>query len=110
MSILYYLSDCMIPFIIVFLVGYGICKKVDIFDEFIEGAKDGFLTVYKIMPTLIGLMVGVGILRQSGFMEWLAGTACPAGRFSSFPGRASPALYCKDVFFFGGDRTASGRI
>lgn len=61
MEVLYYISDCMIPFVILYLVGYGMCKKVDIFDSFIEGAKDGFLTVYKILPTLIGLMIGVGI-------------------------------------------------
>ena len=54
MEVLYYISDCMIPFVILYLVGYGMCKKVDIFDSFIEGAKDGFLTVYKILPTLIG--------------------------------------------------------
>lgn len=95
MSILYYLSDCMIPFVIVFLVGYGICKKVDIFDEFIDGAKDGFLTVYKIMPTLIGLMVGVGILRQSGFMEWLAGLLAPLVDFLRFPGELLPLFIVK---------------
>ena len=61
------------------------CKKVNIFDEFIEGAKDGFLTVYKIMPTLIGLMVGVGILRESGFMEWFAGLLSPVVAFLHFP-------------------------
>lgn len=95
MSILYYLSDCMIPFVILFLVGYGICKKVDIFDEFIDGAKDGFLTVYKIMPTLIGLMVGVGILRQSGFMEWLAGLLAPLVTFLRFPGELLPLFIVK---------------
>lgn len=85
----------MIPFVIVFLVGYGICKRVDIFDEFIEGAKDGFLTVYKIMPTLIGLMVGVGILRQSGFMEWLAGLLAPLVDFLRFPGELLPLFIVK---------------
>ena len=45
MRILYYISDCMIPFVILYIVCYGMMKKVDIFDEFIEGAKDGFLTV-----------------------------------------------------------------
>ena len=85
MNFLYYISDCMIPFVILYLVGYGMCKKVNIFDEFIEGAKDGFLTVYKIMPTLIGLMVGVGILRESGFMEWFAGLLSPVVAFLHFP-------------------------
>ena len=69
MNILYFLSDCMIPLVIVLVVAYGMFKKVDVFDEFIEGAKDGFLTVYKIMPTLIGLMIGVGILRESLAMD-----------------------------------------
>ena len=72
MNILYFLSDCMIPLVIVLVVAYGMFKKVDVFDEFIEGAKDGFLTVYKIMPTLIGLMIGVGILRESLAMDYLA--------------------------------------
>ena len=95
MSILYYISDCMIPFVILYLVGYGMCKKVNIFDEFIDGAEDGFRTVYKIMPTLIGLMVGVGVLRQSGFMEWLAGIPAPPVDFLHFPGELLPLFIVK---------------
>lgn len=95
MRILYYLSDCIIPFVILYLVGYGLCKKVDIFDEFIEGAKDGFMTVYKILPTLIGLMVGVGILRESGFMEWLGTVLAPVVRFLHFPGELLPLFIVK---------------
>lgn len=95
MNILYYISDCMIPFVILYLVGYGMCKKVDIFDEFIEGAKDGFLTVYKIMPTLIGLMIGVGILRESGFMEWVANLLAPVVQFLHFPGELLPLFVVK---------------
>lgn len=95
MEVLYYISDCMIPFVILYLVGYGMCKKVDIFDSFIEGAKDGFLTVYKILPTLIGLMIGVGILRQSGFMEWLAGMFAPVVNILHFPGELLPLFIVK---------------
>ena len=95
MSILYYISDCMIPFVILYLVTYGMCKKVDIFDEFIEGAKDGFLTVYKILPTLIGLMIGVGVLRESGAMEWFAGLLSPLVQFLRFPGELLPLFIVK---------------
>ncbi len=98
MSFLYYISDCMIPFVILYLVGYGMCKKVNIFDEFIEGAKDGFLTVYKIMPTLIGLMVGV-----------CRPVIAPC-RISAFSGGIVLPLYCKNVFLFSGHRIASGCI
>lgn len=95
MNVLYWISDCMIPFVILFLVGYGMAKKVSIFDEFIEGAKDGFLTVYKILPTLIGLMVGVGILRESGAMEAIAGLIKPVVTILRFPGELVPLFIVK---------------
>jgi spore maturation protein B len=85
----------MIPFLILFLVGYGMCKKINVFDVFIEGVKDGFLTVYKILPTLIGLMVGVGILRESGFMEWLAQILIPVVSALHFPGELLPLFIVK---------------
>ncbi len=95
MNILYYISDCMIPLVILCVVGYGMCKKVDIFDVFIEGAKDGFVTVCKIMPTLVGLMIGVGILRESGFMEWLSGFMSPLVDILHFPSELLPLFIVK---------------
>ena len=56
------LSDAMIPLLIFSIVGYGLLSHHNVYDDFIKGAKDGFQTVIGIMPTLIGLMVGVGIL------------------------------------------------
>ncbi len=95
MRILYYISDCMIPFVILYLVGFGLLKKVDIFDTFIEGAKDGFVTVYKILPTLVGLMIGVGVLRESGAMESLAHFLSPLVEFLHFPGELLPLFIVK---------------
>lgn len=54
------------------IVAYGVAKGVKVYDTFIQGAREGFLTVIRIMPTLIGLMVAVGILRASGFLDFLA--------------------------------------
>ena len=85
----------MIPFVILYLVGYGLLKKVDIFDTFIEGAKDGFVTVYKILPTLVGLMIGVGVLRESGAMESLANFLSPLVEFLHFPGELLPLFIVK---------------
>ncbi len=72
MKILSWISEMMIPFLIFYIVGYGVITKVSVYDEFTEGAKKGLSTVVKIMPTMIGLMVGVGILRASGFLDLLA--------------------------------------
>ena len=72
MNILLFISDAVIPILIFSIVGYGLLNHHNIYDDFIKGAKDGFQTVIGIMPTLIGLMVGVGILRASGFLALLS--------------------------------------
>lgn len=64
-------SNIIIPVIIFYIVAYGISTKTNVYEEFIKGAKDGFHTVIQIMPTLIGLMVAVGILRASGFLDFV---------------------------------------
>lgn len=72
MKLLMYVSDCLIPFLIVYIIAIGISKKNPVYDQFVEGAKDGLKTVVNILPTLIGLMIGVGVLRASGFLDFLA--------------------------------------
>ena len=63
MGVMIFLSDIMIPLLIFGIVGYGILNRQNIYEEFIDWAKDGFQKVIGIMQTLIGLMVAVGILR-----------------------------------------------
>ena len=69
MKFLIFLSNTIIPLLIFYIVGTGLLQKQNIYEEFIHGAEDGFRTVIKIMPTLIGLMVAVGILRASGLLD-----------------------------------------
>ena len=64
-------SNIVIPLLIFYIVAYGIVSKCKVYEEFINGAKDGLKTVLKIVPTLIALMVGVGVLRSSGFLDFL---------------------------------------
>ena len=69
MRILTVLSDLMVPLLIFYVVGLGLLMKQDVFGDFLNGAKDGMRTVIGIVPTLIGLMAAVGVLRSSGFLE-----------------------------------------
>ncbi|MGN1172047.1 MAG: spore maturation protein [Lachnospiraceae bacterium] len=71
LSVLSNLSNIIIPLVIFYIVAEGILAKTNIYEDFIKGAKDGFQVVIRIMPTLIGLMVAVGILRASGFLDFV---------------------------------------
>ena len=95
MSIIVTVSSMIIPAIMLFIVGYGMIKKKNVYDDFVNGAKDGFTTVIKVMPTLIGLMVAVGVLRESGFMTDLGNAL---GKFTDpigFPGQLMPVTIVK---------------
>ena len=77
------------------IVCFGVLKKVEVYDTFVKGAKDGFATVLKIMPTLIGLMVAVGVLRASGFLDFLAGLMQQFTGKIWFPGELVPLTLVK---------------
>lgn len=90
MSFLLYISNLIVPAIILGIVTYGILMKVNVYDEFIKGAKKGFGTVIQIMPTLIGLMVAVGVLRASGFLDFLAKMIGKVTSYIGFPSQLVP--------------------
>ena len=90
MKIFLYITDLIVPFMILGIVAYGVAKGVKVYDTFIQGAREGFLTVIRIMPTLIGLMVAVGILRASGFLDFLAEGIGRITAAIGFPGELVP--------------------
>ena len=85
-----YLSDFIIPVTILFIVVFACIKKVNIYDAFIEGAFDGLKTVVDILPTLIGLMVAVAVLRSSGFLSFLTDILKPFVQWTGFPAEIIP--------------------
>lgn len=72
MQVLLYLSEAIIPLLLLYIVGMGLVKKQNVYEDFLSGAKTGIQTAVKLMPTLIGLMVAVGVLRASGFLDFLS--------------------------------------
>lgn len=72
MAFFCYLSDFIIPIIIFYVVAYALTEKVNVYDEFVSGAAEGLRIVVQILPTLVGLMAAVGMLRASGFLDFLA--------------------------------------
>lgn len=92
-----FLSNLMIPLIIFYIIGYGLMTRTDIFDAFVKGAADGMRVVFEILPTLIGLMIAIGLMRESGFLTILADALAPIVQCLNFPARVVPLTLIKMV-------------
>jgi spore maturation protein SpmB len=57
--------------IIIAFIGGGVYKRINVFEAFIDGAKEGFQVMIKIIPYLVGMLVGIGVFRASGAMDYL---------------------------------------
>ena len=64
-------SNILLMTIIICFILAGVFKKVNVYDAFIEGAKDGFKTAVRIIPYLVAILVGIGVFRASGAMDML---------------------------------------
>ena len=95
MRLFLYISDFIVPFMILSILIYGIFAGVNVYDTFIQGAKRGFWTVVRLMPTLIGLMAAVGILRASGFLEFISEIIENVTEQIGFPGALVPLTIVK---------------
>ena len=95
MNFVLFLSDFILPFTVLYIVGYGLPTKVNVFDEFVEGAKDGLRVVVGIVPTLVGLMVGIGIMRASGSLDMLSNLIKPLTDLFHFPSQLVPLALVK---------------
>ena len=90
-----YLSDFIMPLLFFYIIGFGLLMKVNVYDEFVKGAKKGLSTVVSILPTLVGLMMGVGILRASGALDALGKILQPAAELLHFPVELIPLSVVK---------------
>lgn len=66
------ISAAILPLMILTIITFGIIKKVSVYEEFVEGAKDGFNVSVKIIPYLVALIVAVSMFRASGAIDLIA--------------------------------------
>ncbi|MBO5149547.1 MAG: spore maturation protein [Anaerotignum sp.] len=90
MNILLTISDFIIPVTILFIVVFGCLQKVDIYEVFLEGAKEGLQTVIDILPTLIGLVMAVEVVRAGGLLDLMVECIRPFADTVGFPAELAP--------------------
>lgn len=97
MKFLVTLSDFLVPTVMFLIVVYGLIHKVDVFQSFVDGAKEGINVVLSILPTLVALMLGIAMLRTSGALDGLVRLLSPLISFSNFPTEVIPVALMRTV-------------
>ena len=116
------LSDTIIPLIFMIVIVHALSRGISLFDVFVKGVGDGLETVRLVFPTLLGLMVGVGILRSSGALDLVTHSLAGLTGGRGFPvelipmtsmrvvsASAARGLYLDVMSTFGAD-SFSGRL
>ena len=70
-QISYIASNVLLFGLIVFFICFGLIKKLNVYELFIEGAKDGFKTAVQIIPYLVAMLVAIGVFRSSGALDYI---------------------------------------
>ena len=97
MQFLNFVSNLAMPLIILIIVIYGLKEKRKVFDDFLDGAKEGIGIVLSIFPTLIGLFVAIGVLRSSGILDIIIRILNPILSMINFPTELMPLAMLRPI-------------
>ncbi|HZK57606.1 MAG TPA: nucleoside recognition domain-containing protein [Clostridia bacterium] len=96
-KVLSYISIMAIPLMMTVILLHGWIKGVNIYDSFVEGAAEGFKTSIKIMPYLIAIFIAVGLMRKSGFIDYLIDLSGPLMSFVGVPPEVLPLVIMRPI-------------
>ena len=96
-SIINYVSSSAIPVVIMLIIIYGLKERIKVFDTFLEGAKEGMEIVIKMLPTLIGIFLAVGALRNSGIIDLIITIISPVINLLEIPSQIMPLALLRPI-------------
>ena len=91
------ISKIILPIFIIIIIFYGVKKKINVYESFLEGAKEGLEIVFKIFPTLIGIFVAIGALRSSGIIDAISNVLNPVLKIIQFPSEIMPLAILRPI-------------
>lgn len=97
MKLINYFSNLAIPLIFLIILIYGMAEKKQVFEIFLEGAKEGIEITIKIFPTLIGLFVAIGALRSSGILDFIINSINPITTLIGIPKEIMPLAILRPI-------------
>ncbi|MDH5471862.1 MAG: spore maturation protein [Gammaproteobacteria bacterium] len=87
---MHHYTALIIPLLILFIVSHGLYKKLAVYEEFVDGAKEGFTTAVRIIPYLVAILFAIAMFRASGAMESLINLIEPVFVFFGIPPETLP--------------------
>ena len=97
MGLINFVSNLAMPLMILIIVTYGVIEKNKVFDDFLDGAKEGIEIIVSIFPTLSGLFVAIGVLRSSGILELIINFITPVLNVIKFPSEIMPLAMLRPI-------------
>lgn len=91
------MSDFVIPVFIALIMVIGLAKRVDVFGEFTDGAKENLKSAFDVLPALIALMTAIGMFKASGGLEIISSAIAPLAEFLGFPRECIPLALIRPV-------------
>ena len=79
------LSSLILPLLILSIVCYGLIKRIAVYEEFVDGAKDGFNIAVNIIPYLVAMLFAIAIFRASGALDFILLLLTPLADLLNFP-------------------------
>lgn len=92
-----YLSNSIMPIMILFILGYALKEKVKVYDTFLEGAKEGMEMVFGLLPALVGIFVAIGALRSSGILDLIVKGITPICQIFDLPSQIMPLALIRPI-------------
>lgn len=97
MEIINYFSSISFPIIIFIIMFVGMREKINVFDIFSEGAKNGLEVIVNLFPTLLAIFVAIGLLRDSGIIEYIINFFAPIIDKIGVPSEVMPLAIMKPI-------------
>lgn len=92
-----YIANLIIPIMVLFIIVYGIKHKVNVYDEFLNGATESFEMVLKIFPCLLAMILGINIFLKSGIVELLYNVINPVFKLINIPTQIFPMIIMRPI-------------
>jgi spore maturation protein B len=89
------LSLLALPWLILFFPLYAALRRIPVYDEFVEGGKEGFQVVLRIIPYIVGMLVAVGMFRAAGGLDLITWLLTPVTSFLHFPPELVPIAFIR---------------